>query len=476
MNPGTGFRPGDVVADKYRVDRILGEGGMGVVVAGTHLQLEQRVALKFLRPALAAQPVLVQRFMREAKAAVKIHSDHVARVLDVGVHEGVPFMVMEYLEGSDIERLLVARGPLPPQEAVGYVLEAIEAVAEAHSLGIVHRDLKPANLFLANRTAGGTSVKVLDFGISKAPAGTEEAKLTVATAIMGSPTYMSPEQMVSAAGVDQRSDIWSIGIVLYEMLSGRPPFEAGSMPELVGAVLQRQHAPLAAVRPDVPPGLAAVVDRCLQKNAADRYANVVELARSLVVFGPPRGATSLEHIEQVLGHSRSEPPVAAAGVARSPTTPVEGATFSPSTSHRSSPGTCERRLALPLIGAAVVALAAAVLFGLQTQRGTPALSDVASATSARAEAVATSASAPVALDPLPAEPPAPSAAPSAGPPPPVASVPAASAPVPASPPRGPARTPAPPPSAAGSAHPASSCHTVTRFDADGNKHFKLECP
>ncbi len=144
-------RAGEIVAEKYRVDRVLGVGGMGVVVAATHVHLDQRVALKFLLPSLAARADLVHRFLREARAAVKIQSEHVARVLDVGTHNGAPYMVMEYLEGEDLSNVIASRGPVGVAEAVGYVLEASEAVAEAHSLGIVHRDLKPANLFLARR-------------------------------------------------------------------------------------------------------------------------------------------------------------------------------------------------------------------------------------------------------------------------------------------------------------------------------------
>jgi len=180
---------GEILAGKYRIDRVLGAGGMGVVVAAHHLQLDERVAIKFLLPEMLAQQDAVMRFSREARAAVKIKSEHVARVTDVGTLEtGAPYMVMEYLEGIDLAEL-VRRGPLPITQAVDFVLQACEAIAEAHALGIVHRDLKPANLFLATLPGGVQSVKVLDFGISKltglsASGGQDSATRT--KALMGS--------------------------------------------------------------------------------------------------------------------------------------------------------------------------------------------------------------------------------------------------------------------------------------------------
>ena len=208
---------GAIIAGKYRIERVLGEGGMGIVVFAVHEQLDQPFALKFLLPTLVSQADIVQRFLREARAAVRIQSEHVARVLDVGAEAGTPYMVMEYLEGGDLAEMLSQRGPLPPQEVVGYVLEACEAIAEAHAMGIVHRDLKPANLFVAKRPSGKPVVKVLDFGISKVPITGKDVALTSAKAVMGSPGYMSPEQMVEASHAGPRSDLWSLGIVLYEL-------------------------------------------------------------------------------------------------------------------------------------------------------------------------------------------------------------------------------------------------------------------
>jgi len=210
------FATGDVVAGKYRVDRPLGAGGMGVVVAATHVELDRPVAIKVLLSGAAKDPDVVARFSREARAAAKIRSEHVARVLDVGLlPSGLPFMVMEYLEGEDLAWRLTQQACLPLPEIAQYVLEACEALAEAHAAGIIHRDLKPANLFLATRPDRSRIVKLLDFGISKSPVGAAGA-VTSTQAVMGSPVYMSPEQLVSAKNVDARSDVWSLGVVLYE--------------------------------------------------------------------------------------------------------------------------------------------------------------------------------------------------------------------------------------------------------------------
>ena len=305
--PSTGLAPvqqGDVLAGKYRVDRVLGAGGMGVVVAATHTHLGQRVALKFLLPELAGRPDILARFDREARAAVKIQSEHVARVLDTGVLEnGAPYMVMEYLEGSDLAQLIQQRGRLDGQEAIEYVLQACEALAEAHVAGIVHRDLKPANLFLTRRADGSPCVKVLDFGISKAtllgdgPAG---APLTQTSAMMGSPKYMSPEQLKSSRDVDARTDIWALGVVLFELLTGETAFQAPTMPELCISILQAPPQPLRHKRPDAPPGVEAVINRCLEKDPARRFASVAELAFALGEFAPPRARVSIERVARIL--------------------------------------------------------------------------------------------------------------------------------------------------------------------------------
>ncbi len=300
-----GVREGEILAGKYRVDRVLGVGGMGVVVAAHHLELDERVAIKFLLPAVLDHGEAVARFAREARAAVKIKSEHVAKVTDVGkLENGAPYMVMEYLDGSDLSAWLAQRGALPVEQAVEFVLQACEAIAEAHALGIVHRDLKPANLFVTRRPDGALSVKVLDFGISKmtGPSGPGSGPaMTRTSALMGSPLYMSPEQMQSSRDVDVRGDIWALGVILYELISGAPPFVAETMTELVLKVVQgAAPQPLGARRPDAPPGIQQVIFRCLERDRARRYESIAELATALFPYGPPRSKTSVERISGVL--------------------------------------------------------------------------------------------------------------------------------------------------------------------------------
>jgi serine/threonine protein kinase len=467
------IQQGALIAGKYRVTRILGEGGMGIVVAAVHEHLDQPVALKFLLEELVSNPDIVQRFTREARAAVKIHSEHVARVLDVGTTEaGTPFMVMEYLEGNDLAEVLARRGPLPVQEAVGYLLEACEAVAEAHSLGIVHRDLKPANLFLARKPSGKPVVKVLDFGISKIPSSAKDAILTSAKALMGSPGYMSPEQMVDGSTTGSRADIWSLGVVLYELLTGTLPFSGDTMPELVAAILSKTPAPVAATRADVPVGLQTVIDRCLQKEPGARYADIAELARALAPFGPVRSELSVERIEHVLGQADE-------GV-RSPMTSSDSLlrhdnrTFSPTTSRAARPG---NRVLVPVLVIAAVA-AGAILLALRPwahHAAAPAVSSAVSATSTpptlASVGAASAASVTFAAEPTATLSPPPSATPTTS----GTSV-APAAPTwawggkPATNPR--------PGGAASTAPPAAapSCHIASYFDSDGNKHFKQVCP
>lgn len=301
---GAGVAEGDVLAGKFRVDRVLGVGGMGVVVAAHHLQLDEKVALKFLRPEALTNAQAVARFDREARAAVKIKSEHVARVIDVGkLDNGAPYMVMEFLEGGDLCAWLAQRGALPVEQAVEFVLQACEAIAEAHGLGIVHRDLKPANLFCIRRPDGLLSIKVLDFGISKVTNPGDSGpsmQLTKTQAVMGSPYYMSPEQMASAKDVDARTDIWALGTILYELVSRRVPFEGTTLPELVLKIVGSAPPPLRELRPEVPEALEAVILRCLEKDRANRFPNVAELAVALAPFGPKRARASVERVSRVI--------------------------------------------------------------------------------------------------------------------------------------------------------------------------------
>jgi eukaryotic-like serine/threonine-protein kinase len=275
------IQPGDVIRGKYRVERLLGTGGMAYVVAALHLHLGQRVAIKLLRPETVQHPEVVQRFLREARASSRLESPHVARVTDVDVLDGgAPFIVMEYLEGEDLSQVLASRGPVPVPDAAGWVREACAGVAEAHALGIVHRDLKPANLFLAQKR-GERVVKVLDFGISKL---LEDTRLTQSEVGMGSAEYMSPEQMRSAADVDVRGDVWSLGVTLYELTTGKTPFHADGVGQVAIAILTKDPAPPRSVRPELPPSFEAVVMRCLEKDPGLRYPSASALADALAPF------------------------------------------------------------------------------------------------------------------------------------------------------------------------------------------------
>jgi serine/threonine-protein kinase len=294
--------PGEFVAGKYRVEKIIGKGGMGVVVAAHDVALDRPVAIKFLSG--AASPEFSARFRREARAMAKVTNEHVVRVLDVGERAtGDPYMVMERLEGTDLSALVQKRGRLPLQEVADYVLQACEAIAEAHALGIVHRDLKPSNMYLARRSDGTTAIKLLDFGIAKMPS--EDAadplqSLTTTTALLGSPAYMSPEQLLCARNVDARSDIWSLGAILHTLLAGRPPFVGETMPQVCALIVTGQPARVVEVRPDVPGELQDVILRCLEKRAEDRFQSVAELARALTPFSPPWALLSAERAASMM--------------------------------------------------------------------------------------------------------------------------------------------------------------------------------
>ena len=301
-------REGDLLAGKYLVERVIGIGGMGVVVAAHHVHLEERVAIKFLLPEALSDPNLVKRFLREGKAASKIRSEHVARVYDVGTLEnGAPYIVMEFLEGSDLSALVKAYGPLPVATAVEYLLQACEAIAEAHAVGITHRDIKPSNLFLATRRDGSPVVKVIDFGISKMTAGPEgDMDITKTADARGSMLFMPPEQMVSSKNADPRIDIWALGVSLHYLLSRTFPFHAGTVPELCLMILQQEPTPLRAVRPDMPARLEACILRCLRKAPGERYANVAELAEALLEFAPPSASISAQRARRMLSYPPRE--------------------------------------------------------------------------------------------------------------------------------------------------------------------------
>ena len=271
------YEPGSVIAGKYRVEHLLGQGGMGIVVAAEHADLRTKVALKFLSEECAGNAVVVERFLREARACARLRSEHVCRVFDVGrLETGVPFLVMELLDGVDLARALVQYGPLDPATAAAYVIQACDAIAEAHDAGIVHRDLKPANLFLVRRADQRPLIKVLDFGIAKAQSDRDSA-ITHTETVIGSPSYMAPEQLRSARHADARSDIWSLGVVLAEMTSGIRPFEGESTIDLALQIMQQP----ARLSPTMAPALLMVIERCLRKDPAERYQRVTELQAAL---------------------------------------------------------------------------------------------------------------------------------------------------------------------------------------------------
>jgi serine/threonine-protein kinase len=283
--PGSGgvLRPGTVLLGKYEIVGLLGRGGFGLVYEAIHTGLRSRVALKLLNPDARQNPKTVARFRQEAWTSAQIASPHVVRVTDIDVLEdGTPFLVMEHLVGQDLEKEMRARRRLPPREAVDYVLQAASGVREAHVRGVIHRDLKTSNLFLVDDPAG-RKVKVLDFGLSKMA----EMGMTTTHALLGTPHYSSPEQMRSSKDVDARSDIWSLGVILYQLLSGRRPFDGSNPGELIKAIAVAEAPDLARVAPDVPAGLCQAVMKTLRKDPARRFQSTDELAAALAPYGPP---------------------------------------------------------------------------------------------------------------------------------------------------------------------------------------------
>lgn len=340
---------------------------MGVVVSARHATLNQRVALKFLLPEACQHAGAVERFLREARAAVQIQSEHVARVSDVGTLEtGAPYMVMEFLEGHDLAREIETRGPLPPEEATEFLLQACEAIAEAHALTIVHRDLKPANLFLSVRKDGSRLIKVLDFGISKAVQD-GDANLTQTASMMGSPLYMAPEQIRNAKSVDARADVWSLGVILHECLSGTVPFDGETLSGVLAAIVADPPRPLSTLRPDLPGDLSSVVARCLEKDPSRRVQDVAELAELLAPYASQQAERSLPRIRSLLGRSGAAPRPSQARVGLEATvagtTADEGRTAQPWATSGPRPTPKQRRWLLPatLVGGVLAAGAVGVV-------------------------------------------------------------------------------------------------------------------
>jgi serine/threonine-protein kinase len=406
---------GDVLEGKFRVERIIGEGAMGLVVEARNLRLDEPVALKFLRKEARARTDIIVRFAREARAAAKIRSDHVARVYDVGgADTGNPFIVMELLEGTDLESK-IASGPVGSIEAVEYVIQACEGLTAAHALGIVHRDIKPANLFITDN-AGIPQVKLLDFGISKAALKNNLDEIDVGSGdtkeIMGSPYYMSPEQIRSTKDVDGRADIWSLGVVLYELLTRRPPVVATEVTAIIAQVLHDPHPPVSSLRADLPAGLEAVVDRCLAKDAAERFSTAADLAAALLPFGPKRARENVERAAAIAARAfgGSAPPESLPPVRLSPS-PVARATGDlalaktvPATPPTAPPAS-RMWLAVAAVGLGLAGTAYSLVGHLKASETSAAHAETPPAASARAETPPTRLTPPPAsVEPAPVEP------------------------------------------------------------------------
>jgi eukaryotic-like serine/threonine-protein kinase len=494
-----GVREGDVLAGKYRVERILGAGGMGVVVAAQHIALDQKVAIKFLLPEVLGNEEAVGRFMREAQAAVRIKSEHVARVIDVGtLDNGAPYMVMEYLEGGDLGAWLEQKGPLPFDQAVEFILQASEAIAEAHGLGIVHRDLKPANLFCVRRADGVLSTKVLDFGISKVTGPQMSGSgmsMTRTSAIIGSPFYMSPEQLRSSRDVDARTDIWSLGVILFQLLTGKTPFTAEALPELFINIVNQPTPLVRNVRPDVPAELEQVICRCMEKERERRYPNIAEMAIAMARFAPKRARSSVERIRGIIqssGLSASAlalPPSSEAAAQTGPPGRTEAAWGQTAASARAT-----KKWALVGGIGATMTIAIAVLVWPKSRAGSETQPRTAIATASTSSMVAESPPSIAALSasPVSVMPTASSASEvvvAPAPTEPAASPPAAQSVVGSSAtsklekrqkPR--VASPTPPPTIALShplpvapAKPKPNCDPPFTLDSEGRKHFKPEC-
>jgi serine/threonine-protein kinase len=431
------MRPGEVIAARYRIERVVATGGMGVILAAEHLALKQRVALKVMLPSVVDNPDAVGRFLREARAAARLRSEHVGRVIDLdALDDRTPFIAMEYLDGQDLGALLDERKRLPLGEAITLVLQAMEGVAEAHAAGIVHRDLKPANLFLTRRADGSPCVKVLDFGISKVEErfAADDLSTTDSKAFMGSPRYMAPEQLISAHHVDARADIWAFGCILYQLIGGSVPFEGGSLPQLVATVLQTTPRPLAELGVDVPRELEALLHRCLERDRERRVSSLAELAVRLTPFAPVEAGPSCGRICAALGVAPSSFAATVAVPAPEPvgSAPPVAAAFAPATQGR---GRARPRWPFALAGVAV--LGGALLVVARVREAAPVAATPASVAATPASVAATPA--PVAATPAPvAATPAPVAAtpaPVAATPVPIAVTPApvAATPAPAAP-------------------------------------------
>ncbi|HEY2511157.1 MAG TPA: serine/threonine-protein kinase, partial [Polyangiaceae bacterium] len=280
---------GTVLDGKFQIERALASGAAGDVYEAVHLGLGSRVAVKVLRPCSPETAgIRRKRFVREARVAARIQSEHVVRVFDIVAPEvGPTYIVMELLQGETLQERVRRLGAIPAPEAVDYVLQAAKPLAEMHDAGIVHRDVKPSNVFLARDADGNERIKLLDFGVAafQQPVPRQrDSSLTFTDAIVGTPRYMAPEQVRAAKNVDARADVWALGVTLYELLAGVPPFDGQTVLAVLHQIEQKNPPKLAERRPDIPADLAALVHRCLAKDPAERPADARALSRALSAF------------------------------------------------------------------------------------------------------------------------------------------------------------------------------------------------
>jgi len=305
-----GFREGQLIAGRYAIQGVIGAGGMATIVEATHVELGSRVAIKVLNT-LSTSSEAIDRFLREARAIFPLRSENVCRVLDLGrLPEGPPFIVMEFLDGTDFAQAFRTT-QVPPARAASLILQACRGLGEAHALGIVHRDIKPANLFLTKRSDGTELVKVLDFGISKLRVEGVE-NLTVDGQILGTPRYMAPEQFGGTKETDARADVWAIGLVLYKLIAGRLPYTATSIVDIYSEIATRDPEDIRRAVPGIDPALAAVVMRCIERDASKRFADARELAAALEACAKTAGNEVLAALPVVPADTpptiRDEPP------------------------------------------------------------------------------------------------------------------------------------------------------------------------
>ncbi len=393
-----GFSPGEHIAGRYVVESVIASGGMGVIYAARHLVLDEPVAIKCLLPELSSDAEQAARLIGEARAAAKIRSEHVARISDADrLPDGTVFLAMERLDGRDLGAILEEQRTVPVETAIAYVLQAGEALAEAHACGIVHRDLKPANLFAARRPDGSTCIKVLDFGISKVLPHEAQVRTRTGT-FMGTPMYASPEQLTTPSDVDLRTDIWAVGCVLYELLTGEPPFVRDTIGALVSAIVAAPVAAISTKRGDVPAALEAAIARCLAKERDQRWNGIGDLAVALGPFSPAQAAISVPRIQALAVPSAATVaavlPVSGSGLAFAPTISVAPAASSSASSSASAP-VSKALTPAPASGSrgtvawiAACVLGAALLGGLvvRKKRATPIAPDAETAAAVEASA------------------------------------------------------------------------------------------